>query len=163
VSEASTSVLNLSRLGWQSIHITFNHRHTFFVTQQSEVTEQTICSLMVHSRTWRATEASFGSFCSIFYHSKIEKKNYFAPWGFHCKAKGIFTLKDLKLGEISTKKAFPIRRFGFCQLSTLFFSDQSDFESALFTDSNHVQHLINLLNLRLEFAELLITDDEYLL
>jgi len=30
---------------------------------------------------------------------------YFAPGGFQCTAKGIFIPKDLKLGEISTKKA----------------------------------------------------------
>jgi len=84
---------------------------------------------------WRAREASFGSFCSIFYprsngvliksiRVEIKKlqsfknwKNaifaksailaifYFTPGGFQCVAKGIFILNDLKLGEISTKKA----------------------------------------------------------
>jgi len=87
------------------------------------------------SVTWRAREASFGSFCSIFYprsngvltksiRVEIKKlqslknlKNaifakrailaifYFIPGRFQCGAKGIFISKDHKLGEIGTKKA----------------------------------------------------------
>jgi len=87
------------------------------------------------SITCRAREASFGSFCSIFYpfsndiltksiSVQIKKlqsfKNcenvifaksailvifLFAPGGFQCTAKCIFILKDLKLGKINAKKA----------------------------------------------------------
>jgi len=37
---------------------------------------------------------------------------------------------------------------------------KAGFESALFSDLNDVQHLINLLNFTLELAELLISDDD---
>jgi len=42
---------------------------------------------------------------AIFAKSAILAIFYFAPEGFQCTAKGIFIPKDLKLGEISTKKA----------------------------------------------------------
>jgi len=87
------------------------------------------------SVTCRAREASFGSFCSIFYpfsnsapvkplKLQIKKlqsfkywKNaifaksailaifYFAPGRLQCTAMGILIPKDLKLGKISTKTA----------------------------------------------------------
>jgi len=38
--------------------------------------------------------------------SAILANFYFAPLGFQCTAKGIFTQKDLKVGEINAKKAF---------------------------------------------------------
>jgi len=41
----------------------------------------------------------------IFAKSAILEIFYFAPGGFQCTAKGIFTPKNLKLGKISTKKS----------------------------------------------------------
>jgi len=41
----------------------------------------------------------------IFAKSAILANFYFAPGGFQCTTKGLFIPKDLKSGEISTKKA----------------------------------------------------------
>jgi len=42
----------------------------------------------------------------IFAKSAILGIFYFSPGGFQCTAKGIFIPKDIKLGEISTKKLY---------------------------------------------------------